>query len=105
VTTSISTRRNGANLLQSQAQAKNVLLILVGDGLPYEGGYENAYARADTRRAIREAVWPGVGVVGLAIMSSVDPEVHRTSGPTCRSGWFATACRCVWRPWLPSPAR
>lgn len=69
--------RHGSNLLQSQAQAKNMLLILVGDGLPYEDGYENAYARADTRCAIQEAVWSGIGVVGLAIRSSVDPEVHR----------------------------
>ncbi len=69
--------RHGTQLLHSHAQAKNMILILVGDGLPYEEGYEGGYARADTRRAIHEAVLSGIGVVGLAVRSSVDPEIHQ----------------------------
>lgn len=69
--------RHGTHLLHSNAAAKNMILIVVGDGLPYEEGYEDRYARADTRRAIHEAVWSGIGVVGLAIRSSVDPTIHQ----------------------------
>jgi nitric oxide reductase NorD protein len=68
--------RHATHLLQSHAQATNMVLVLIGDGLPYDGGYENRYARADTRRAVAEAVLSGVGVVGLAIRSSVEPVVH-----------------------------
>ncbi len=68
--------RHATHLLQSQARATNMVLVLIGDGLPYDDGYENRYARTDTRRAIAEAVLSGVGVVGLAIRSSVEPEVH-----------------------------
>jgi nitric oxide reductase NorD protein len=68
--------RHGTHLLQSQALAKNMILVLIGDGLPYDDGYENTYARADTRQAIQEAVRAGVGVVGLAIRSSTEPEIH-----------------------------
>ncbi|BDX33451.1 hypothetical protein TUM20985_39980 [Mycobacterium antarcticum] len=68
--------RHGTHLLQSQALAKNMVLVLIGDGLPYDDGYENTYARADTRQAIQEAVLAGIGVVGLAIRSSTEPEVH-----------------------------
>ena len=68
--------RHATHLLQSQARATNMVLVLIGDGLPYDDAYENRYARADTRRAIAEAVLSGVGVVGLAIRSSVEPDVH-----------------------------
>ena len=68
--------RHATHLLQSQALATNMVLVLIGDGLPYDDGYENRYARTDTRRAIAEAVLSGVGVVGLAIRSS-----SRTRGP------------------------
>lgn len=68
--------RHGTHLLQTQARAANMVLVVVGDGLPYDDGYENEYARSDTRQAISEAVLSGVGVVGVAIRSSVEPRIH-----------------------------
>ncbi|BBY83435.1 hypothetical protein MPUL_45930 [Mycolicibacterium pulveris] len=69
--------RHATHLLLRNAPAKNMALIVIGDGLPFDDDYEGRYARADTRQAIREACWSGVGVVGLAIRSSTEPFVHR----------------------------
>lgn len=80
--------RHGAHLLQSQARATNMVLVVIGDGLPYDDGYEDNYARADTRQAISEAVLSGIGVVGLAIRSSVEAQIHEDI-------WFQAPFRVV----------
>lgn len=80
--------RHGAHLLQTQARAANMVLVVVGDGLPYDDGYENEYARSDTRQAISEAVLSGVGVVGVAIRSSVEAHIHEDI-------WFQVPFRVV----------
>jgi nitric oxide reductase NorD protein len=67
--------RHSAHVLESQARAKNMILLVIGDGLPYDDGYEGAYARADARQAIHEATRRGIGVVGLGIRSSTEPDV------------------------------
>lgn len=67
--------RHGAHVLQSQALARNMVMIVIGDGFPYDDGYENRYARADAHQAIDEAVRSGVGVVGIGIRASTKPEV------------------------------
>ncbi|WP_067671479.1 nitric oxide reductase activation protein NorD [Nocardia miyunensis] len=67
--------RHSTAVLLQQAQAKNMVLIVIGDGLPYDDGYEGRYARDDTHQAIGEAMRSGVGVVGLGIRSSTDPAV------------------------------
>jgi nitric oxide reductase NorD protein len=67
--------RHATHVLQSQAQAKNMVLLVIGDGLPYDDGYEDRYARADARQAIKEAVLQGIGVAGIGIRSSTEPEV------------------------------
>ncbi|MGH8195327.1 MAG: VWA domain-containing protein, partial [Woeseiaceae bacterium] len=69
--------RHGAHLLATEALTRNMVLVVIGDGLPYDDGYEGSYARADTRKAIHEAVRSGVGVVGLAIRSSTAPAIHQ----------------------------
>jgi hypothetical protein len=71
--------RHGAHVLESKALAKNMILVAVGDGLPYDDGYEDRYARADVRQAIMEAMQRGIGVVGVGIRSSTDPEVLQDS--------------------------
>jgi hypothetical protein len=43
--------------------------------LPYDDGYEDRYARADTRRAIGDCVVRGIGVAGIGIRSSTEPHV------------------------------
>ncbi|WP_264889393.1 nitric oxide reductase activation protein NorD [Mycobacterium kiyosense] len=67
--------RHATHVLQSQALAKNMVLLVIGDGLPYDDGYEDRYARADARQAIKEAVLQGIGVAGIGIRSSTEPEV------------------------------
>jgi nitric oxide reductase NorD protein len=67
--------RHGAHVLESQALARNMILLVIGDGLPYDDGYEDRYARADARRAIHEVMGRGIGVVGLGIRSSTEPDV------------------------------
>jgi nitric oxide reductase NorD protein len=71
--------RHGAHVLESKALAKNMILLAIGDGLPYDDGYEDRYARADVRQAIMEAMQRGIGVVGIGIRSSTDPEVLQDS--------------------------
>jgi nitric oxide reductase NorD protein len=67
--------RHAAHVLESKALAKNMVLLVVGDGLPYDDGYEDRYARADARQAIQEAVRRGIAVAGIGIRSSTAPEV------------------------------
>jgi nitric oxide reductase NorD protein len=67
--------RHAAHVLESQALAKNMVLLVIGDGLPYDDGYEDRYARADARQAIGETMRRGIGVVGVGIRSSTEPEV------------------------------
>ncbi len=52
-----------------------MVLLVIGDGLPYDDGYEDRYARADARQAIGETMRRGIGVVGVGIRSSTEPEV------------------------------
>jgi nitric oxide reductase NorD protein len=67
--------RHGGHLLRSHALSRTMILVYIGDGLPYDDGYEESYARADSHRAIRETIDSGIGVVGLAIRSSTEPAV------------------------------
>lgn len=67
--------RHATHVLESQALAKNMVLLVIGDGLPYDDGYEDRYARADARQAIQEAVLQGIGVAGIGIRSSTEPDV------------------------------
>jgi hypothetical protein len=67
--------RHAGHMLESHALARNMILVYIGDGLPYDDGYEEGYARADSYLAIRETVQRGVGVIGLAIRSSTAPHV------------------------------
>ncbi|NMO91695.1 nitric oxide reductase activation protein NorD [Actinomycetospora sp. TBRC 11914] len=67
--------RHGSRLLATAAGTVNTLLVVVGDGLPYDDGYEDRYARDDCRRAFREAVAVGVGCACVSVRSSTRPDV------------------------------
>jgi nitric oxide reductase NorD protein len=71
--------RHGTHVLESKALGKNMILLVIGDGLPYDDGYEDRYARADVRQAITEAMQREIGVVGIGIRSSTDPHVLQDS--------------------------
>lgn len=67
--------RHGARLLGSRAGTSHQLLVVVGDGLPYDDGYEDRYARADSRIALREALATGVGCVSIGVGTSLGTQV------------------------------
>jgi nitric oxide reductase NorD protein len=67
--------RHGTQLLLEQAGTSRLLLVVVGDGLPYEDGYEHRHAYEDTRKALAEAVGLGVGCACIAMRSPTRPEV------------------------------
>lgn len=67
--------RHGSHLLTTAAGTAGTLLVVVGDGLPYDDGYENSYAQEDCRRAFREAVAVGVGCACVSVRTSTRPEV------------------------------
>jgi nitric oxide reductase NorD protein len=67
--------RHGTQLLTDRAGTAQLLLVLVGDGLPYEDGYEHRYAQEDSRHALLEAVARGVGCACVSVRSSTEPEI------------------------------
>lgn len=81
--------RHGTQLLTTRAGTANLLLVVVGDGLPYDGGYEDRYAREDSRRALREAADSGVACVGIT--------THATTEDEAAEWIWAEATRCTVR--------
>jgi nitric oxide reductase NorD protein len=67
--------RHATHLLADRAGTSQMLLVLVGDGLPYEDGYEHRYAQEDSRHALLEAVARGVGCACVSVRSSTEDEV------------------------------
>lgn len=67
--------RHGTHLLTTKAGTSNTLLVVVGDGLPYDDGYEHRHAQEDCRMALREAVVEGVGCACVSVRSATEPEV------------------------------
>jgi nitric oxide reductase activation protein len=67
--------RHATHLLSTQAGTTNRLLLLIGDGLPYDNDYEGGHANEDARRALSEAVAKGIGCACIAIRSTTKPDV------------------------------
>jgi nitric oxide reductase NorD protein len=67
--------RHATYLVSERSGTSQMLLVLVGDGLPYEDGYEHRYAQEDSRQALREAVAQGVACVCVSVRSSTEDEV------------------------------
>lgn len=67
--------RHATYLLSSRAGASNTLLVVVGDGLPYDDGYEQNQAHEDCRRALQEAVVAGVGCACVSVRSATRAAV------------------------------
>ncbi len=80
--------RHGTHLVDTQAGTQRRLLIVIGDGIAYDDGYEGQYAVADSRRAIDEATARAIGCVGLSTrplsegISVWPPDTHRVAGDT-----------------------
>ncbi len=67
--------RHGSAKLSRYAGTSHQLLVVVGDGLPYDDGYEDRYAREDARIALREALAGGVGCVSIGVGTSLESHV------------------------------
>lgn len=83
--------RHATHLLTTKAGTSSTLLVVIGDGLPYDEGYEHHYAQHDARRALTEAVEQGVGCVCLSTRSTTHPE-------TIDNVWGHIAHRTLERP-------
>lgn len=66
--------RHAADQVQTRAGTTNQLLIVISDAFAYDDGYEDRYARHDTRRALREAHERGIGCVGLRVGRAADDD-------------------------------
>jgi len=62
--------RHGAHVARAGSGASTNLVVVVGDGLPYDDGYENRYAQEDSRRALAEAVEVGVAAACLSVRTA-----------------------------------
>ena len=69
--------RHGAHLLSEKAGTANTLLVVVGDGFPYDDAYEGHYAYQDCRRALAEAVGAGVGCACISVRTSTESSTLR----------------------------
>jgi Mg-chelatase subunit ChlD len=67
--------RHGAHVVRTRAGTSMMLLVVVGDGLPYEDGYEHRYAQEDSRRALHEAVARGIGCACVSVRASTEEDV------------------------------
>lgn len=67
--------RHANHLLKTRSGTSQRLLVLVGDGFPYEAGYEGTYAEQDSRRALRELAAAGIGCACVCVGSATRPDV------------------------------
>ena len=67
--------RHAQRVLRRTGGTDRKLLVVISDGLPYDDGYEGAYAEQDTRRALEEAAATGVGCACFAVESSTKDDV------------------------------
>jgi hypothetical protein len=67
--------RHATFLVSKRAGTSQLLLVVVGDGLPYEDGYENRYAQEDSRQALEEAVAQGVACACVSVRSNTEDNV------------------------------
>jgi hypothetical protein len=67
--------RHATHILTAQAGTASTLLVVIGDGLPYDDGYQQIYAQQDVRRALSEAVQRGVGCACISLRAASRPEV------------------------------
>jgi nitric oxide reductase NorD protein len=67
--------RHATSMLATRSGTSNQLLVLVGDGFAYDDGYEDRYARQDTRRALAEAGATGVGCLGVRVGPASSSDV------------------------------
>jgi nitric oxide reductase NorD protein len=66
--------RHATCVLRREGPTARTLLIVISDGLPYDDGYEDRYAEADTRVALEEAAVSGVACACFAALTTTPPD-------------------------------
>jgi nitric oxide reductase NorD protein len=71
--------RHATNVVATRAGTDHQLIVVIGDGVVYDDGYESRYATEDARFAIEEAAARGVAIVGLSVCPTPDESVWPAS--------------------------
>jgi len=67
--------RHATNLVATRAGTDHQLVVVIGDGVVFDHGYEGRYATEDSRFAIEEATLRGVGIAGLSVCPTPDDSI------------------------------
>ncbi|MCX2930076.1 hypothetical protein ORI20_07315 [Mycobacterium sp. CVI_P3] len=67
--------RHATNLVATRAGTDHQLVVVIGDGVVFDHGYEGRYATEDARFAIEEATLRGVAIAGLSVRPTPDESV------------------------------
>jgi nitric oxide reductase NorD protein len=67
--------RHARQVLANGAGTQTRLLIVIGDGLPFDDGYEGIYAQTDSHKALTETLDEGIGCIGISVGSTTNASV------------------------------
>lgn len=67
--------RHATNIVASRAGTDHQLVVVIGDGVVFDHGYEGRYATEDSRFAIEEAALRGVAIAGLSVSPTPDDSI------------------------------
>ncbi|HEX9833059.1 MAG TPA: VWA domain-containing protein, partial [Mycobacterium sp.] len=67
--------RHATNLVATRAGTDHQLVVVIGDGVVFDHGYEDRYATEDSRFAIEEAALRGVAIAGLSVCPTPDESI------------------------------
>jgi hypothetical protein len=67
--------RHATNVVATRAGTDHQLVVVIGDGVVFDHGYEGRYAGEDSRFAIEEAALRGVAIAGLSVCPTPDDSI------------------------------
>lgn len=67
--------RHATNVVATRAGTDHQLVVVIGDGVVFDHGYEGRYATEDSRFAIEEAALRGVAIAGLSVCPTPDESI------------------------------
>ncbi|EHB55495.1 von Willebrand factor type A [Mycolicibacterium rhodesiae JS60] len=67
--------RHATNIVATRAGTDHQLVVVIGDGVVFDHGYEGRYACEDSRFAVEEATLRGVAIAGLSVCPTPDDSI------------------------------